>query len=219
MKVHDDRITVFIADDHPLFRRGLREVIDSDGEFSVIGEAGDGEEALQRIGSELPRIAVLDIAMPKLSGLDVAEQIRALKMPIAVVVLTMYDDEALFQRAMDAGVTGFILKDGAVGDILLALKAVAKGEYYITQTMMSGTMKRMMGTAGERDASLSLLTALERNIVRMIADNKTSEEIAHRLFVSRKTIENHRATICTKLGLSGSYALLRFALRNSDHMN
>jgi DNA-binding NarL/FixJ family response regulator len=210
------RIKVLIADDHPLFRQGLRQVVEADRRFELIGEAGDGNSALQMIITTKPDIAVLDVNMPGLSGLEVARGLQGKRLPTQIVILTMYKEEETFNRAVDLGVKGFVLKENAVQDILSSLVAVAAGEHYLSPSI-SGYLVRRRGRAEElavEKPGLDDLTKAERRILKLIAEKKTSREIAAELFISPRTVEAHRANICTKLDLRGSHSLLQFALEN-----
>ncbi len=210
------RIKVLIADDHPLFRQGLRQVVEADQRFELIGEAGEGNSALQLILTKKPDIAVLDVSMPGLSGLEVARELQGKRWPTQIVILTMYKEEETFNRAVDFGVKGFVLKENAVQDILSSLVAVAAGEHYLSPSI-SGYLVRRRGRADElavKKPGLEDLTKAERRILKLIAEKKTSREIATELFISPRTVEAHRANICTKLDLRGSHSLLQFALEN-----
>lgn len=207
-------ITVIIADDHPLFRRGLLEVLEPDGAFQIIAEAGNGSDALALIERHHPHIALLDISMPVLSGLDVAERMQALRLPSAAVLLTMYRETAVFRRALDAGVRGYVLKDSAVIEIVACLHTVAAGRAYISPALSTELLTHHANQSSPTVLAIGSLTAAERPILQLIARGHTSSEIAASLNKSVKTIENHRSHICQKLGLTGPQALLRFALEN-----
>lgn len=210
------RIKVLIVDDHPLFRQGLKQLVESDARFELAGEAGDGPAALQFIQEKKPDVAVLDVNLPGLSGLEVARQLQRKRSPTHVVILTMFKEEETFNRALDLGVLGFVLKENAVQDILNSLVAVARGEHYLSPTISSYLVHRR-GRAealATQRPGLDDLTKAERRILQLIAEKKTSRAIATELFVSPRTIEAHRANICTKLGLHGSHSLIQFALEH-----
>jgi DNA-binding NarL/FixJ family response regulator len=210
------RTQVLIVDDHPLFRQGLRQLVETDSRFELVGEAGNGNEALAFIQQRRPDIAVLDVNLPGASGLDVARQVQALRLPTRLVVLTMFKEEETFNRALDLGVLGFVLKENAVQDILASLVAVAKGEHYLSPTISSYLVRRRgrAESLATRTPGLDDLTKAERRILRLIAEKKTSREIAAELFISPRTVEAHRANISEKLGLRGSHSLLQFAFEN-----
>jgi DNA-binding NarL/FixJ family response regulator len=207
-------ITIVIADDHPLVRRGLREVLEPEPSFAIVGEATDGETAIAMVRRERPRIALLDVNMPRLSGLDVAETIRQERLGAGVVLLTMYREASMLRRALDLGVTGYILKDSALMEIVACLHTVASGRAYISPALSTELLERRRTLGTPEFAALAGLTPAEQPILQMIAHGLTSAEIALALGKSVKTIENQRSHICQKLGLSGSQALLRFAIEN-----
>jgi DNA-binding NarL/FixJ family response regulator len=207
-------ITIVMADDHPLFRRGLTEVLEPDSSFRIVGEAADGDNALALVRRLRPRIALLDINMPNASGLEVAEAIRHEELGTAVVLLTMYREAGVFRRAIDTGVKGYVLKDSAVMEIVACLHMVASGRAYISPALSSELLDRRADLTTPEFAALADLTPAEKPVLRLIARGLTSAEIAAVLGNSVKTIDNHRSHICQKLGLSGPQALLRFALEH-----
>lgn len=207
-------ITVVIAEDHPVFRKGLTDVLAATAAFRVVGEADNGEVALELVRRHHPRVALLDIEMPRASGLAVAEAVRRESPDTAVVMLTMYKDAGMFRRALDVGARGYVLKDSAVTDIVACLHMVASGRAYISPALSSELLERQAGMPVTELAALQDLTPAERRVLRLIAQGLTSAAIAESLGVSPKTIENHRLHICGKLGLRGPQALLRFALEH-----
>jgi DNA-binding NarL/FixJ family response regulator len=209
-----DKPGIVIADDHPLVRTGLRQVIEKEAGYAVVAEAGDGREALEQIRTFKPAVAILDIEMPVMSGLDAARRAVEEQLTPALIILTMYDEEELFNEAMDIGVLGYVLKDGASMDILKAISTVLKGEYFISPTLANYALRQRQAKTVAADMRIGLmkLSPSERCILKMIADQKTSAEIAELLSISVKTVDNHRTNICHKLGLSGINSLTRFAL-------
>lgn len=213
---YSPKTSVVIADDHPLFRKGLRQAIEEDSSFEVIGEAGDGETALAIIEQRKPDVAVLDIDMPVLKGFQVARAVRDKGLHVAVIILTIYREEDMFNAAVDSGARGYILKESAIADVLKAIKAVSMGEYYFSPAIagyLVGKSRRAKELL-QRKPQLDSLTATEREILRLIALDKTSKEIAAELNVSPRTVETHRSNIATKLGIHGTHSLLKFALQN-----
>jgi DNA-binding NarL/FixJ family response regulator len=210
------RTSVLIVDDHPLFRQGLRQLIASDARFELVGEAGDGADALRFIVERKPAIAVLDVNLPGISGLEIARRVQSDKLTTRIVILTMFKEEETFNRALDLGVLGFVLKENAVQDILNSLVAVAQGGHYLSPTISSYLVRRRgrANALATQQPGLDSLTKAERRILGLIAAKKTSREIAAELFISPRTVEAHRANISTKLGLRGSHSLLQFALEN-----
>jgi DNA-binding NarL/FixJ family response regulator len=211
-------ITVILADDHPLFRAGLRDVITADTSLRIVGEGGNGEDALMLIRDFSPSIAILDIDMPKLGGLAVAREVQRLKTEVDIIFLTMYKDEDLFNEAMNAGASAYVLKDSAVNDILAAIHTVAEGKSYISPVLSDHLIKRSARTRQflHHNPSVEDLTTAELRVLRLVAENKTSKEIADILSLSYKTVENHRTNISSKLNLHGSHSLLKFAIENKD---
>lgn len=210
------RIKVIIVDDHPLFRQGLRQVIEADSRFHLVGEAGDGDSGLRLIQEKKPAIAVLDVSLPKLSGLEVTRQVRSKKLPTSIIILTMYKEEETFNQALDLGGKGFVLKENAVEDIVNSLAKVAEGEHYLSPSISSYLVRRRnrADELAARKPGLDDLTKAERRILKLVGEKKTSREIAAELFISPRTVEAHRANISAKLELRGSHSLLQFALEN-----
>jgi DNA-binding NarL/FixJ family response regulator len=209
-------IRVLIVDDHPLFRSGLRQVVESDPRFEFIGETGDGEAALRLIQEKKPDVAVLDVNLPGLSGLEIARRLQGKRPPVRLIMLTMHKEEDIFNRALDFGAKGFVLKENAVDEIVKAIVAVAEDEHYLSSSI-SGYLVRRRGRAealAAQKPGLDDLTKAERRILKLIAEKKTSRQIGAELFISPRTVEAHRANICAKLELRGSHSLLQFALEN-----
>ena len=214
------QIKVLMVDDHPLFRSGLRQVIVSDPRFELVAEAGDGETALRLIQEKRPDVAILDVNLPGLSGLEVARRSQGKRPPVRLIMLTMHKEEAIFNRALDFGVRGFVLKENAVEEIVKAIVAVAAGEHYLSSTI-SGYLVRRRSRAEALAAEkpgLDNLTKAERRILKLVAQKKTSRQIGAELFISPRTVEAHRANICSKLELRGSHSLLQFALENRSSL-
>ena len=214
----ESKITLFIVDDHPLFRQGLRQAIVADARFDLIGEAEDGAAALEAIRKLQPELAVLDINLPNLTGLEIAAALREGKSKTRLVVLTMLKDEAAFNKAMNLGVQGYLLKESAVTEMINCLVSVAAAIPYVSPALSGFLLKRREKVAAlaHHAPDLEDLTVAERRILKRIADKKSSKEIAAELGVSPRTVESHRANICTKLDLKGSNSLLQFAIEHRD---
>lgn len=212
--------TVVIADDHPVFRRGLRMIIEADANLKIVAEAEDGTTALVRVQETEPDVAVLDVDMPGASGFDVVRDLQKLNLHTEIIFLTMYKDEGLFNKAMDLGVKGYILKDSAISDIVAGIKAAAAGQNYISPPLTTFLVNRSTRRAAlvQKQPSLNDLTPAERRILTLIAEQKTSRDIAAELFISVRTVERHRLNICTKLDIHGSNALLKFALEHKHQL-
>lgn len=209
-------ITILVADDHPIFRKGLVETIQTDSNLEIVQEASDGEEALKCLLETRPDVALLDVHMPKMSGLAVARQAQSQELPTRIVFLTMYDDEETFQEAMNLDVKGYILKESAVVDVLQGIKAVAAGRHFISPSISGYLLQRRSRAQALRETvpGLDTLTPAEYRILKMVSEDKTSKEIAAELGISPRTVETHRLHICEKLNLHGAHSLLRFAF---DH--
>ena len=211
-----ETLSILVADDHPLFLTGLRQVIENIGHFSVVAEANDGPTALQRLRDIRPEIAVLDLRMPAMSGLAVAREALSESKETRIIILTAYDDEEMFNDAMDIGVLGYVLKDSATAEIVRCIDAVAMGEYFVSPALTSAALKSRTraGDAMDTVYGLDLLTPTERRVLRLVARDHTTAEIAEMLSVSPRTVDHPRATFCRKLNISGINALLRFALQH-----
>ncbi len=214
------KLRILLADDHPLFRQGLRGAIEADPAFEVIQEAGDGRAALQAIRDMKPDLCILDINMPVLDGLGVVRQMRAQGLRAEVIFLTFYKEEDLFNAALDLDVKSYVLKDSAAADILQAIRSVAAGHRYISPTLADHLYARTAGAQALRQArpALDRLTRTERRILKLIALDKTSKEIAVDLGLSPRTVENHRTNICAKLDVHGIHSLVKFAYDNKSRL-
>ena len=212
-------LRILIADDHPLFREGLRKVIEREPSMRIVAEAGDGRTAIARFEEGKPDVAILDVNMPGKDGFAVLRAIRESGQPTRTIFLTMYSDEHLFNEAFAQGALGYVLKDGAVSEIVAAIRTVAAGRHFIspeltTFALQHATRSTSPSPGPPEPKGLSLLTPSEKRVLVHIAESKTSREIAEALFLSVRTVEHHRAHICVKLGLSGPHALMKFALTN-----
>lgn len=212
------RISLLIADDHPVFRQGLRNIIECDPGFQVLREAADGAEALRLIRELRPDVAILDLDMPQMGGIEVVRALRSGDSRTEIVVLTMHKEEDVFNESIDAGAKGYVLKESAVPDILNSIRAAAEGRHYISPDISDFLMRRRnaVDAFAARTPGLSLLTLSERRILRLVAASKTSKEIAEELGVSARTVENHRANICAKLNLRGIHSLVKFAFEHQS---
>jgi DNA-binding NarL/FixJ family response regulator len=209
-------VRIVIADDHPVVRRGLRQTIEEDPEFTVVAEAADGEAAIRHIQNLQPDIAVLDLDMPKLDGLAVLQQLNALGLTVATMFLTVHQGEDLFHQVMDLGARAYLLKEAALVEIATALRTVRAQHYYVTPSMTVHLLRRRAREQClQRELpGLAGLTPVEQRILRLIGTHKSSKEIAAVLGLHFRTIENRRTAICDKLNLHGANALLRFALEH-----
>lgn len=209
-----------MADDHAIVRQGLRRMIETDENISIVAEADDGESALKLILEHQPTVAVLDIDMPKMDGFAVVREMQKRKIEIETIFLTMHSEEELFQAAMDLGVKGYVLKDGAVGDIIKAIKSVAEHRPFLSPALSALLLKRRrrLEELEREQPGLNLLTPTEKRILKLIAEDKTSKEIGEELFISHRTVETHRQNISRKLDLHGSLALVKFAIAHKSEL-
>jgi len=216
----NNEIQIVMADDHPIVRQGLRQTIEADAALKIVAEAGDGKTALSLIVQHHPAVAVLDIDMPEQDGFSVARAVRQQNLGVEIVFLTIHREEELFQAALDLGAKGYVLKDSAVTDIVAAIKSVAAGQPYISPQLSSYLLKRSKSVAelNARKPGLEDLTPTERRILKLIAQDKSSKEIAAELFISHRTVETHRTNISRKLELHGNLALVKFALEHKARL-
>jgi DNA-binding NarL/FixJ family response regulator len=212
-----EQLKLIIADDHPIFRGGLRQVIENEIKFKVIAEASDGETALYLIKNEKPEIVILDVNMPKMSGFEVAKELEKAHFAGEIVFLTMHSEEAMFNKAMSLGARGYVLKDSAALDIINCLHSLAKGQHYTSPAITTYLFKRA-AQKPQKTNSVESLTPTERLVLRLIAEDKTSKGIAEELCISYRTVENHRYNICQKLDIKGSNALIKFALKHQNEI-
>jgi two-component system, NarL family, response regulator NreC len=209
------KIRIVLADDHQLMRSGLRLVIEQQPDLSVVGEAGDGREAVALANSLRPDVAVMDISMPSLSGIEAARQITEAHPEIGVIVLSMHPDESYVLRALKAGVKGYLLKDSADSDLIGAVRAVAHGKSFfspaVSRVLLTDYMRKLR-RSGAEDA-YDLLTPREREVLQLIAEGKSNKEVANLLNLSVYTVETHRSNIMQKLNLKGVPELILYAVR------
>ncbi len=211
---------IIIADDHPIYRGGIKSVVEKIPFTSVIGEVSDGMEAYQLIISTLPDIAIMDIEMPLLSGLDVCRKVMNEKHKTKFILLTMHKEKHFFADAMESGVDGYLLKDSASQELIKCVEAVMCGKKYVSSNIESFLTEHLAQVGSETLQLIkSALTPTEKVILKLVADGKTSNEIAALLFISPNTVENHRANINKKLKLDGGKnALLKFAFEHKNFL-
>jgi DNA-binding NarL/FixJ family response regulator len=214
------RTKVYIVDDHPVFRHGLRQMIQADASFEVLGEAGDDATAFSEIAKTKPAVAIVDVHLPQRGGLELVKALQGLRPGPACLMLTMHGEEATFNAAMDAGAHGYMLKDDALELVLLGLKAVAAGSFFLSPSISGWLVRRQQRVSAlkQEKTGLAALTATERRILHFVAENKTNKEIASELFISHRTVETHRSNICQKLELQGVHKLLQFAIEHRSEL-
>lgn len=210
------KIRILIADDHPIFRSGLSQLLKLEKNIEIVGEVENGEKALAMIREILPDVAILDIDMPEKGGFEVAQELNLAQIPTKIIFLTMHKNETLFNAALNIDVKGFVLKDSAMEDILNAVKTVSSGESFFSQSLTKFLLKR--ANAKPKPNLIDTLTQSEKRILQLIGEYKTSREIAEKLFISVRTVDRHRENISQKLDLHGNKALLKFALENKEKL-
>jgi DNA-binding NarL/FixJ family response regulator len=203
-----------MADDHHLVRAGIRSLIEKMSDVQIVAETGDGREALELIERHRPDIALLDVTMPGLNGLEVASRIEKTGAETRVVILSMHADEGYVAQALRAGVAGYLLKDAVAAELHLALSAVARGESYLSPSISRTVVEGFLRAEKEREDPLSVLTGRQREILQLIAEGRSTKEIAWDLDVSVKTVETHRAQLMDRLGIHDVAGLVRFAIRS-----
>lgn len=211
-------IRLVIADDHPIVRQGLRQVIEKDPGLQVVAEAGDGQAAVEQIKATQPRVAILDIDMPMMSGFEVARALARLSLPVEIIFLTVHCEEEFFNEALELGAKGYVLKDSSVTDIVACVRAVAAGQNYVSPALTSYLFRQRQQETSRQRSGVDALTPTERQILKLIAEYKTSKEVAAALFISPHTVQTHRKNICIKLELEGNHALMRFALEHKSQL-
>ena len=191
-------------------------MIAAEPRFEVVAEARDGASGLEEANKSKPDVVILDVTLPRGNGLDVVRQLQMNRSPAKVIILTMHTEEDVFIKAVNLGVRGYVLKENTVGEILNCLKAVADGEYYLTPSMSACLLGRRRRTLELEAATpgVTHLTTAERRVLKRIADNRTSKEIGREFCISPRTVEAHRANICSKLRLHGNHCLLQFAIEH-----
>jgi DNA-binding NarL/FixJ family response regulator len=201
---------ILLADDHPMVRRGLRMVLDAEHDLEVVAEAGDGAEAVRLALSAEPDLAVLDVAMPNMTGLQAAAELHRRRPELRTLMLSMYDSEQYFFEALKAGASGYVLKSAADRDLVEACRAAMRGEPFLYPAAVTALIRDYLARG---DDPSDPLTPRELEIVKLVAEGRTSEEIAAALVISKKTVEHHRSHILEKLGMRDRVDLTRYAIR------
>jgi DNA-binding NarL/FixJ family response regulator len=213
--------TILLADDHPIVRQGLRQIIEAEPGLRVVGEANDGVEALAMIQELRPEVAVVDVGMPRMGGFELAREMKDRRIPTEIIFLTMYREESVFDQALSLGAKGYVIKDSAVAEIVTCIKAVVDGGHYASPSLTAYLFNRAgpAREAARQSPGIEALTPTERRVLSLIAEYKTSKEIAEELGIHYRTVENYRTNICAKLDLHGSHALVKFALRHQSELS
>ena len=205
---------ILVADDHPIVRSGLRKVLDAKPDMQVVAEAEDGAEAVRLALAEDVHVAILDVSMPKMTGIQAAEELRTRKPELKLLMLSMYDSEQFLFESLRAGASGYVLKSGADQDIVEAVRRTMRGQSFLYPSAIS-TLVRDFVDRGRPDneQQLDILTPRELQVLKLIAEAYSSKQIAQELVISVKTVERHRQNILDKLGMNDRVELTRYAIR------
>jgi len=208
-------IRVVIAEDHLMVRAGIRALLEKAGDIHVLGEASNGQEAIEVSQVQNPDVLIMDIMMPRMNGIQAAENIREKKLPVKIMLLSMYSDPGLVHQALQCGVKGYVLKSSASDELLRAVRAVASGQTYLSSPISEILIESVINPQLSRpkDDPLSILSPREKEILQLIAEEYTSGEIAELLFISEKTVEKHRAKLMEKLNVRNLAGLVRIAVK------
>ena len=209
--------SILLADDHTMFRRGVRRIIQSISDTEVVGEASDGFELLELLKKTTPQLVIMDISMPNLRGLEATREIKIINPVVKVLILTMHKDKEYLYHAFSAGAEGYLLKEDADSELISAIDTLRRGGTYISpllSTQLADLFMQKSRPGGEQLASPGeLLTTREREIIKLIAEGKSSKEVAELLFISSRTVQHHRANIMKKLNIKKTADLVKYAIQ------
>ncbi|MFQ6015860.1 MAG: response regulator [Anaerolineae bacterium] len=210
------RIRVLIVDDHTIVRAGVRLLLDAEADIEVVGEAADGQEAIDRAAKLQPDVVLMDIGMPGMNGLEATREIKSRWPNMQVLVLTMHRSDDYFFQVLDAGASGYVLKGAGTGDLISAVRAVDQGDVFLYPSMAKKLVADYLGRvrSGEERASYDGLTNREREVLTLVAEGLTSQEIADQLTLSVNTVQAHRRNIMGKLNLHNRSELIKYAIRH-----
>jgi DNA-binding NarL/FixJ family response regulator len=204
---------VLVADDHPIVRSGLKRLIDDEADMRVVAEAADGAEAVKKALAEEIDLAVLDVSMPKTTGIQAADELHRRKPDLKLLMLSMYDSEQFLFESLKAGASGYVLKSDADQDIVEAIRRTMRGQSFLYPSAISTLVKDFVDRGRPDDEQFDVLTPRELQVLKLIAEVYTSKQIAQELVISVKTVERHRQNILDKLGMSDRVELTRYAIR------
>jgi DNA-binding NarL/FixJ family response regulator len=204
---------ILIADDHAIVRSGLKKVLDAKPDLEVVAEAGDGREAVKMALNEDVHLAILDISMPQMTGIQAAAELHKLKPELKTVMLSMHDSEQFLFESLKAGASGYVLKSAADTDIVDAVRAAMRGDSFLYPSAVTTLVRDYVERGGRGEEQFDVLTPRELEVLKLIAEARTSKQIADELFISVKTVERHRQNILDKLGMRDRVELTRYAIR------
>jgi DNA-binding NarL/FixJ family response regulator len=207
-------ISVVVADDHSIVREGIRALIEGENDIKVCAEASDGREVIEQVEKHQPNIVILDITMPRLSGLETLEHIRSKHPGVKTILLSMHADPPMIQNAISLGVDGYVLKNSRSSEILAAIRAVVRGGSYFSPTVAREIVAQVRDPRPAGDQPFSILSGREREVLHLIAEGFAAKEVAAQLNISTKTVEAHRTSLMRKLGVRKATELVRYAVRH-----
>ncbi|SRR5258708_5927785 len=208
------KIRLLLADDHALVRASFKSFLNDFPDFEVVAEAGDGRQALKLVAEHKPDVALMDIAMPSLNGIEATRRISKEHPDTRVIILSMHSGEEYVMQALEAGASGYVLKGAAPLELELAITSVARGERFLSPGISKQVIDAYLGRTAKRPRSLEQLTSRQREVLQLVAEGKSSKEIAHLLGASVKTIETHRATVMKRLEIKDVAGLVRYAVHH-----
>lgn len=209
--------TVLIVDDHPLFREGLKTIIGCDAKYEIVGEAGNGRDAIRMTKEHRPDLVLLDVALPDQTGIEVTAEIKKVSAETTVMIVSMHSKVDYIVKAFQAGAKGYVVKDSAAERLLQGIDSVLRGEYFLDSAVSQQVVRKLMESPKEEarisDRGYDTLTSREQEILVLLAQGLSAKEVAEKLFISPRTVENHRSSIMRKLDLHSNHELIRYAAK------
>jgi DNA-binding NarL/FixJ family response regulator len=215
VNIMKDKVTIIIADDHRIFRKGLKSLLSEKEQIQVMAEADDGDEALEMARKYKPKIVIMDIGMPKMDGIEATRQIRERLPETEVIILSMHAKKAYIDQVLQAGAKGYVLKDSDEENLIAAINTVYNGGFYLDSPIADQVLSDYFGGAAKRELKEQAdpLSQREKEVLKLLAEGHSNQEVADILCISRKTVENHRAHIVRKTGVQGQVGLTKYAAR------